>query len=264
MEKAELVARFAQTDEDRILLARVLDKMTAADRRSIPAATNFLTGREQALCRQLLHAAGAAGFCFFGGVPEAERAVCCFLPDYLDESWMTGGDGPIAAVRAQFRAERPPTNRDMLGSLMGSGIKRETIGDIYVGRTSCDFLVTREILPYVLQNLTSAGRVRLSVEEIALAELAVPEAQVRERHESVAALRLDSVVAAGCDVSRTAASELIRRGAVSLDHLPCDKPDRTVAPGSLISVRGRGRIRLKSVDGTTRKGRTAVTIEEFL
>lgn len=264
MEKSELIAKFARSDEDKLLFARVLDKMAAAERRSIPAATNFLTAREQTLIEPMLRAAGCADFHFFGGAEDAERAVCCFLPEYLDESYLTGEDSPIAAVRAVFRAQDAISHRDLLGSLMGSGIKRETVGDLYVGEGRCDFLVTREILPYVLQNLTSAGRAQLSLSEIGFDEIVVPPVRVQEKRESVSALRLDSIVAAGCNLSRSSAAELIRRGAVTLEHLPCEKPDKAVAPGSVISIRGQGRLKLASVDGTTRKGRTAVTILKYL
>lgn len=264
MEKSLLIAKYAQTDEDKILFARVLDKMTAAERRGIPAATNFLTDREQVLCGRMLREAGCSDFVFYGGSSEAERTVCCFLPEYLDESYLSGEDSPIAAVRASFRAEDTLTHRDVLGSLMGSGIKRETVGDIYMDIGRFDFLVTREILPYVLQNLVSAGRVHFSVRQIGLDEIAVPPPKVQEKHESVSALRLDSVVAAGCNLSRSAASELIRRGAVTLNHLPCDKPDKAVEEGSVLSVRGKGKFKLSSVDGTTKKGRTAITIQKYL
>jgi RNA-binding protein YlmH len=264
MEKSVLIAKFAQSDEDKVLFARVLDKMSAAERRGIPAATCFLSEREQVLCGQMLRAAGCIDFHFFGGAPEAERKICAFLPDYLDESWLTEPDSPIAAVRATFRAEDKLTHRDVLGSLMGSGIKRETVGDIYVSTGRCDFLVTREILPYVLQNLVSAGRVHFSVQELPLTELTAPPAQVRDTHASVSTLRLDSVVAAGCKLSRGAAADLIRRGAVALNHLPCEKPDKAVAEGDSFTVRGYGRLRLAAVDGTTRKGRIAVTIQTYL
>ncbi len=264
MEKSVLIAKYAQTDEDKLLFARVLDKMAAAERKCIPAATCFLTDREQVLAERMLRAAGCAAFTFFGGTPQAERTVCCFLPEYLDESWLMGDDGPIAAVRAVFRPEDKLTHRDLFGSLMGSGIKRETVGDIYVDAGRCDFLVLREILPYVLQNLTSAGRTHLTLAPLALEALQAPPPKVVEKRESISALRLDSVVAAGCNLSRSAAAELIRRGAVTLDHLLCDKPDRAVTPGGVITVRGQGKLRLASVDGTTRKGRTAVTIQKYL
>ena len=97
MDKREQIARMAQTKEDEILLARVYERITSAAARNIPAATAFLSKREQMLAAELLR---GQDFVFFGGPAMAEREVCCYVPEYLDESWLTGDEGPIAAVRA--------------------------------------------------------------------------------------------------------------------------------------------------------------------
>ena len=52
-------------------------------------------------------------------------------------------------------------------------------------------------------------------------------------------------------------------GGAAVDGLPCQKPDRQVAPGAVISLRGMGKIRLAEVKGQTRKGRISVEIEKF-
>ena len=148
---------------DRLL--RVCEKLDTAMQRDIPAATNFLSKREQMLVCEVLRGAPVR---FFGGLSTAEREISCYLPDYLDEDWLTGEDGPVAAVRAAFFERDTLTHRDFLGALMGCGIKRETVGDIYVAEGRCNFLVTRDILPYVLQNLTDAGRTRLHLEDCLL------------------------------------------------------------------------------------------------
>ena len=143
MDKREQIARMAQTKEDEMLLARVYERMTNAAARSIPASTCFLSKREQMLAAELLRGQDIR---FYGGPPMAEREICCYLPDYLDESWLESEDGPIAAVRASYFEGDTLTHRDFLGALMGCGVKRETIGDIYVAEGRCDFLVTREVL----------------------------------------------------------------------------------------------------------------------
>lgn len=188
VDRREKIARLAQSREDEVLLARVYERITLAAQRNVPASTCFLSKREQMLCQELLR---GEDFRFFGGTELSEREICCYLPEYLDESWLYSQDGPIAAVRASFFENDKLTHRDFLGSLMGSGIKRETIGDIYVGEGSCDFLVLREILPYVLQNLGSAGRTKLHLEEIELSELLVPQQSVKDcaRHRAVPSLR---------------------------------------------------------------------------
>ena len=168
MDKREQIARMAQTKEDEMLLAKIYERMTNAAARNIPAATGFLSKREQMLAAELLRGQEIR---FYGGPPLAEREICCYLPEYLDESWLESEDGPIAAARAVYFEGDTLTHRDFLGALMGCGVKRETVGDIYVAEGRCDFLVTREVLPYLLQNFLSAGRTKLHAEQIALTDV---------------------------------------------------------------------------------------------
>ncbi len=190
--------------------------------------------------------------------------MCCYVPDYLEESWLTSEDSPCAAVRAEFRAEDAPNHRDFLGSLMGCGIKRETVGDIYVSREHCDFLVTREILPFVLQNLTSAGHAKLRLSVLPLSELCIPEQRVKLIRDTVSSLRLDGVVSSGFSISRGKAAEAIAAGRVELNAFVCMKGDKPVSEGDRISLRGLGKMRLKEVGGTTKKGRISILIERYL
>lgn len=244
-----------------MLLARVYDRITGAEQRNIPAATAFLSPREQALTQQLLR---GMHLYFFGGVPGTERNMCCWLPEYLDETWLSSEDGPCAAVGAEFFAHDRLTHRDFLGALMGAGIKRETVGDIFVREGACDFLVTREILPYVLQNLDQAGRTRLTLRELPLSAVHRPEQQIRLIRDTVASLRLDSIVSSGFGLSRGKAAAYIESGKAELAHLPCLKTDRSVGIGDVISIRGLGKIRLEEISGTTKKGRTGIVISRFL
>ena len=59
-------------------------------------------------------------------------------------------------------------------------------------------------------------------------------------------------------------SENITAGKVAIDGLPCEKPDKTVAGGAKISVRGLGKIRLRSAGGLTKKGRISVVIDRYV
>ncbi len=260
MDKQKQIARVAETEEDRLLFAKLYDRLTGAAQKNIPGVTGFLSPREQVLTRRMLP---DLALHFFGGHPEAERRVCCYLPDYLDEDWLTGEDGPIAALRAAYFEKDQLTHRDFLGSLMGCGVKRETVGDIYVGCGSCDLLVTREILPYVLQNLVSAGRTRLHVERIPLEALWMPAPTVREIRDTVPSLRLDSIVSAGFGMARGKASALIESGRVSLNDLPCMKPDKGLSEGDKVSARGFGKLVLAQVGGRTKKDRLSIVMERY-
>ena len=261
MDIRQTIAHLAQDKDEQMLLIRAAERLVSARQRNIPAATAFLGAREQGLLAQLFPHDPPA---FFGGCDGAERRVAVCLPDYLDESWLQGDDAPVAAVRAVYFADDALTHRDFLGALMGAGIKRETVGDIYVAPGRCDFVILRELRDYVLQNLPSAGRTKLTLQPLPLAELSAPAAAVKTRHDTVSSLRFDSVLASAFGLARGKAAALIEAGRAELNHALCQKSDRPVAAGDVFSVRGLGRARLDSVDGTTKKGRTGITVSRFI
>ena len=256
------IEKIAHNAEDRLLLAKLWDKISAGMRRSIPAETCFLSPRELEMARFLF--GDTQGLHAFGGYADSERKMLCYLPEYLEEDTLWEEDSPIVCLRASFYEGDTPTHRDFLGALMGSGIARESVGDICVGKGSCDFFVTAEIAPYLLQSFTSAGRVKVRLSQIPLRDAAIPEAEVKEIRDTLASLRLDSVISAGFRIGRSAAAQHICAGRAAIDGLPCEKPDKAVAEGAKISLRGFGKIKLESVNGQTKKGRISVVIHRYL
>ena len=256
------IEKIAQSSEDRILLAKLWDKINAGFRKNIPAATCFLSPREQEMARYLF--GQPEGLYFFGGYEEAERKMLVFLPDYLEEDALYGEDSPCVCLRATFFQGDTPSHRDFLGALMGAGIARETVGDICVGKGSCDFFVTAEIAPYILQSFTSAGRTKLHLEAIALTDANIPEPEVKEIRDTLASLRLDSVISSGFRIGRSLAAQYVSAGKAAIDGLPCEKPDKIVPEGAKISLRGLGKIKLVSINGRTKKDRISVVIHRYV
>lgn len=256
------IKKIAQSPEDILLLAKLWDKIHAGIQRSIPANTNFLSPRELNMAQYLF--GDEPGLYSFGGYPEAERRMLCYLPEYLDESSLQEEDSPLVCLRATFYNGDTPAHKDFLGALMGAGIARETLGDICVGKGSCDFFVTSEIAPYVLQNLTSAGRTHLHLEAVPLSQVQISQPETKEIRDTVASLRLDSIISSGFRVGRSAACQYIAAGKAAIDGLPCEKPDKILQEGMKISVRGLGKIKIRSVNGQTKKGRISVVIDRYV
>ena len=256
------IDKIAQSPDDRVLLAKLWDKINAGIRRNITANTCFLSPREQEMARYLF--GDEPGLQFFGGYGDAERKMLVYLPEYLEESSLYDDDSPITCLRASFFEEDTLTHRDFLGALMGAGIARETVGDICVSKGCCDFFVTAEIAPYIEQNFLSAGRTRLHLSRIMLRDAQIPEPEVKEIKDTVASLRLDSVISSGFRIGRSLAAQYISAGKAAIDGLPCEKPDKTVVEGMKVSVRGLGKIKLASVNGRTKKDRISVVIHRYV
>ena len=245
-----------------MLLAKLWDKINGGIRKNIPASTCFLSPREIEMSRYLF--GDLEGLCAFGGYPDAERKMLCFLPEYLEETCLWEEDSPIVCLRAEFFHGDSPSHRDFLGALMGAGIGRETVGDILVDKQSCDFFVTAEIAPYIEQNFTSAGRTHVHIRRLPLSEARIPAPEIKEIKDTVASLRLDNIIASGFRIGRSLAAQHISAGKAAIDGLPCEKPDKAVEEGSKISLRGMGKIKLAAVNGRTKKDRISVIIHRYV
>lgn len=261
MERGQ-IDKIAKNPEDRLLLAKLWDKINAGVRKNVPANTCFLSPRELELADFLF--GSLPGLYRFGGYKDAERKMLVYLPDYLEEDALYREDSPLVCLEASFFKEDSLNHRDILGSLMGAGIGRETVGDICIEPGRCLFFVTAEIAPYVVDNLRSAGRTTLHIHSLPLAGLTMPEPQFQEIRDTLASLRLDSVIASGFRIGRSLAAGYVTSGKAAIDGLPCEKPDKAVPEGAKISVRGLGKIRLSQIGGKSKKDRYCVTIQKYV
>ena len=266
MTKKELLDRCARDGEERVLLARALDKLELAQNRGVPAHTPFLSPGEQAALADLLAAWGHPRHLFWGGYPDAERRVCAFLPDWQEEDGLLSDpEGPLAALEAKFPAGAALGHRDILGALMGLGITREKVGDILLpGPGVCQVVVLRDALPILLSQWEGAGRWKVSLEAIPLDRLAPKPAQVKTIRDTVATPRLDAVLAAGFSLSRSKAAGYISAGKVAVNHRECLKSDKLVEEGDVLTCRGLGKCVVKEVPGQSKKGRTMLVLERYV
>lgn len=257
--KTQLVNRFGADRQQRLLLAKILDKRSLCQLRDIPACSPFLSPEEQAAAADMLAQLPPAGAVFTGGYADAQRKVCLFLPSWMEEV-------PPAALCA-VAASVPPMaklgHRDYLGSLMGIGITREKLGDILLTQEGCQLIALTEVLPILLSQWASVGRYPVGLEELSLEQLSVSVPSGELRTDTVASLRLDAVFATGFSMARSRAAQLITAGRVQVNHRDCEKPDRMVQPGDVLGCRGMGKCVLRGVTGTSRKGRQIIELERF-
>ena len=253
MDKGALLDRLGAAGEERLILAKILDRAEQTRNRSIPAATDFLSPAQLARAGDLLRLAGFMDYAALGGYETAERRLLLFLPDWL-EAEEAESQSPIRCLRAAFREEYRLTHRDFLGSLMGMGIVREKVGDILVGPDSADLIVLDTVADFLLQSWDSAGRAKLTVSAIEAENLHIPAVSCQEVRATVSSLRLDAVKAAA----------LIESGKVQLNWRECVKPDKLLAAGDTVSARGFGKFELAQVGGVTKKGRTSIVLKVYV
>lgn len=260
--------------EDNFLLGQIEDKITQCENKYIVTHTGFLDSHQQSLARVYCRKAHIPVFdeepahenfpptrsIFYGGYEDAERVVLISLPDYAAlEDY-----DPLTVIRAvKADGSRELTHRDYLGSLVGLGIKRELLGDILVREDGADIIALADIAEFILMNYYKAGRTNLSLSQHPISELIVPQQKRTTITDTVASLRLDSVVASAFGLSRGKAAEAISRGIVFVNHVEVTKPDFQVGEGDKLTLRGKGKACLLEIGGRSRKDRQYITIEKY-
>lgn len=238
------------------LALRLQQNAQRADRLDIPVPGRFVTGEERA---QAVHAAREArvNVSFDGGWPGAEREQVCFHPAWAEPAFTA----QWLEIRwaAKFAHVE---HRDLLGSLMALGMDRSFFGDLIAMEDQAYLLCLPEMAARLPMEWDKAGNVPIKVRVLEEApEIEPPRGDFLR--DTVASLRLDCILSAGMKISRGRAAEIIRMGAVAVDHMPEERTDRILAEGQLLSVRSFGRIRLSEVGNPTRKDRLPVVLEIF-
>jgi RNA-binding protein YlmH len=235
--------------------------------------TSFLDVHEKALLEREAIAKKAV-FALYGGYGGAERCVMLLFPDAeAKREWEEAGPGgendPLEVLRVRTKkGAREMTHRDYLGSLMSLGIDRSLTGDILVGSAgengqSADVVVLSEMAEYIAREYTSVGRETVTAERLPVGEIAVNETAFEEKKDTVASLRLDSVLGTAFALSRGTAQEAIRRGLVFVNSAEASKPDKLLAEGDKITLRGKGKAVLAEVGQKTKKDRIFIRIVRY-
>lgn len=236
---------------DKLLQTRVEDTVHLCDKRSAPCFLGFLDLHEQAVVKQLL--SGMPGVCWSlsGGFEQAERQILSVFPDYYTADDI---EYPYTAVGFTYRTVRKMTHRDILGTLMSLGVRRDKIGDILCGEGLSVVFLRSEIATFVYEQVDRIGGEGVTVVPHYSGELPYHR-EYQDICETIASPRLDVIVKTLCRWPREKAAEAIRSGLVSVDHMVNDSISATIAAPCTVSIRGSGRYLIDRIGPETRKGR---------
>lgn len=260
-------------NQDELLIAKIEDKISQTSDRYMLTSGDFLDTHQRRVCQDFCKSRKLpVKVLFYGGYEDAERTMPVFLPDYIEvPEGCSFAELPdeiksllkVARVTAP-KGSRKLFHRDYLGSLLALGLDREVTGDILVREPDersgggADIILQSEIADFIDLNYDKAGRTNLTVEILGIEELDTGTVNIEEKTDTVASLRLDSIVASAFGLSRAKAAEAIKRGIVSVNSMEATKVDMEMAQADKIVMRGRGKVILAEVGGTTRKDRTRI------
>lgn len=234
--------------------ARLQELCLRSSKLQAPVCTRYLTPPEAELARRIAREQRME-CTLSGGYPSAERVIACFHPAGEEPAF------PIRCLHITWDGRyHQAEHRSLLGSVLGLGIDRSMVGDICLTQDGAYLLATEEMAEFIAQNLAQAGRTPVQAKVLeSMPDIAPPEGKIFR--DTVASLRLDAVLAAGLNQSRSEAAALVLSGQVQLNYKVEIRTDAQLHEGDLLSIRGFGRLHIKAVGAPNRKGRTPVQFE---
>lgn len=252
--------------EDKLLLAQILDKVVLVEKRQSQEITDFLDMYQIALVKNFLRKIQWDSYQLFGGYEEAERKVLILNQELnLENSPKEDGkDLKIIRIILPKEEQGNYTHRNYLGGIVKVGMKREKVGDILVSDEGADIIVkteSAELLKRELETLTRFEKAKIEVKD--LKALKKQEIKVEEISIIVPSLRLDNFVSDLARTSRSKAVQIINSERVFINGQNETKVSKQVKMGDIMTIRGKGRFVIKEITGTTRSGRSIVKIEKY-
>ena len=245
--------------DDVLFVRRLRDLCSAARKRSVPRYTPFLNEREQALAVEVLSREKDITYTFYGGYNGAVRQMAAIYSAYCN---LAEYHYPMNALMVQHVKGEKLSHRDVLGSLIGLGVSRSSVGDIMLGAGECYFLVLSTVADMLKNELRRIGRVGVRCENASFEEL-VLEQEFEEIRGTVSSARLDSMVKLFTNLAREKASGLVKAGVVQKNYTIAEQPSAGVAIGDVLTIRGYGKYIVDAVGVPTRKGRLPITARKY-
>lgn len=202
---------------------------------------------------------------FFGGYAQSERCVAAFCgtdgnaeeiaPDYMF---------PVQAVTIKTNNKTVYSHKDYLGALMSLGITRELLGDIVILENEAVLFCLSEICEFLKNNLTKVANTGVTVSEADIFNINIPGRKYEIINKTAASARLDCIVGACTNKSRSVSAQLVERGFVNVNYVPVKNTSHIVKDGDIISVRGFGKMLIEIGEGLSKKGKIKITVKQYI
>ncbi|KAF3778581.1 putative RNA-binding protein [Nymphaea thermarum] len=191
---------------------------------------------------------------------DAER--CRLSIGHIDDFHANPDVVAALSISGNFEFE-PCSHGDFLGAILGTGITREKLGDIILqGEKGAQALVVPELVEFLESSLQKVGSVPVSCTKMPLLALEFLPPRTKTLKTIEASLRVDAVASAGFQISRTKLGNMISSGDVRVNWTPVTKSGTTLKTGDMVSVSGKGRLKIGEIT-TTRKGKYAIELIRY-
>lgn len=248
--------------EERPFIDQVLAWRDDVEMKYQRKVSDFLNPREQLIVKTIMGNDPDLVYGFDGGHEDTERKRVIIAPEY---EVIEGGDFGLTLLEASYPQKFITLeHRDVLGAFMSLGIKREKLGDLVVEDGTIHIVAATEISDFIKMNLTGVKKANVEFVEKPIEQLLENNEAWQTKENTVSSLRLDVLTKEIYGMSRKKAGMHIDAGHVKVNHRIVDDAAFQLEEGDLISLKGKGRSRLKEVRGQTKKEKFRVTTAKLI
>ena len=183
MNKQELLNNYKR-QEDKMLLAQVLDKIEQMGKSQKIESTDFLDMYQVSLVQNFLKKINFTNYKLYGGFDDAERKILIVYPEKYTEEMISKNYGKLLnIVRVELGEEEKGkyAHRNYLGGIVKLGLKREKVGDILVFDNGADIITLHDFSSILKTELGSLTRFQNSkINELELSEIRTLELKLEE------------------------------------------------------------------------------------
>ena len=252
----EKILKSAKSSEDRLFFSKIIDRISSTEKKGYTTYCGFLDPRQQMLLKRI-EPELPVSLLLYGGYQAAERQMAAFyerIPEW--------NEFPISILEGKAREISSFSHRDILGSLMGLGLKREKIGDILIDET-VKIIVSDDVAQYILFHLEKIGNRNIQVDYYT-GVLTAPERKQKIIRDTVVSLRLDTICAVAFGISRSSAVKLIQQQRVFVNYEMIDNVSHILKGGDILSAKGYGKAEFDQVTGKSRKDRYIIVMKKYI
>lgn len=211
--------------------------------------SKFLSEEEQVLFKKIKNKFFFPDFC------ERKRVI---IDDNFDNLNI---NDYVSVIKVDYNKKfKNITHRDVLGALMGLGIKRECVGDILIDESIYIFVI-KEMENYIINNLISIGKSNVDAVIISIDDINnINFDKYIEDTIIVSSYRLDNIISERCALSREKAKQYINLKNVKVNGIINTNPDYFVKIDDLISIHKFGRLIIKEEVNKTKKDKYVLRV----
>jgi RNA-binding protein YlmH len=259
--KEELINHSKIAKDDQIELIKALETIDQSTKYYSFEYTNFLTPSIYVITEDYVIPEDF-NISYIGGHEKSERKILLIRPSYMK---IEEKELPITALQINYSKKYSNiSHSDILGTLMGNGIRRDFVGDIYVYDEYAHVIVMDSIVDYLKMNISRVRNSSVTIEKISLSKIKYNESDYKNIKTTINSNRLDAIIASGFALDRKSSKKKVLNDMVKVNHRLADTPHTELVEGDLISVQGEGRILLDEIIGFSKKNRLRIIIKKLV